>query len=346
MKDNLSLFPKKEGRDNYRWQAYLSSALTIDKEDDRARILALNAKIKQALEDKTGTFVYLPQEYSDPSRGDKMKPEEIYVLDRWRIAESDFVILNLDRPAFGVGQEAEIATSMSIPVIAFHYRSIKVSRIITGVPVIFLGEGLGVPSDSVISYSDLEIYSDLMGSLIAEVTRLQKTITPLEEITPDEFSFSKNLQRLMDSEGVAIDELARRTDFTLPFIKHLLSNFDSVKSTLEPYEILARCRMRRIPEDRFVNPGLWVLRKLSKALGRKVYELIGEREIGHALNEPLRIAGKKGVALEEFVNVASDVGYHLIVDRAARSQNETSSVLADEIVQAVERRRAVLAKDD
>lgn len=64
-----------------------------------------------------------------------MKPEEIYVLDRWRIAESDFVVMNMDQPAFGVGEEAEMACSMGIPIIAFHYASVVMpSRIIRVVP--------------------------------------------------------------------------------------------------------------------------------------------------------------------------------------------------------------------
>ncbi len=69
------------------------------------RIKNLNALIKSWLEESANTFVYLPQDYSDPSRGDKMRSEEIYILDRWRIAESDFIIMNLDTPSFGVGRK-------------------------------------------------------------------------------------------------------------------------------------------------------------------------------------------------------------------------------------------------
>src|SRR5437660_6142867 len=104
------MFPQDK-RDSFGWQAYLSSALTLHDAQTRNRIKALNTLIKTWLEESCDAFIYLPQEYSDPSRGDKMKPEEIYILDRWRIAESDFVVMNLDTPSFGVGQEAEIACS-------------------------------------------------------------------------------------------------------------------------------------------------------------------------------------------------------------------------------------------
>ena len=99
-------------RENFKWQSYMSSALTLPDQKISNLMQSLNSEIKKWLQEETDTFVYLPQDYSAPGHGSSMKPDEVYVLDRWRIAESDFIVMNFDIASFGVGQEAEIACSM------------------------------------------------------------------------------------------------------------------------------------------------------------------------------------------------------------------------------------------
>src|SRR5687767_11077930 len=109
-------FPENDDstRKTYEWQSYMSSALTLADGKQRDQIYHLNEEIKKWLQEETNTFVYLPQHYSAPGHGSTMKPHEVYVLDRWRISESDFIVMNLDIASFGVGQEAEIACAAGI----------------------------------------------------------------------------------------------------------------------------------------------------------------------------------------------------------------------------------------
>jgi hypothetical protein len=331
-----NLFPE-DRRDTFDWHAYLSSALTIPDALIRDRVLKLNSLIKGWLEDATNTFMYLPQEYSDPSRGDKMKPEEIYILDRWRIAESDYVIMALDTPAFGVGQEAEIACSMGIPIIAFHYKGNSVSRIIKGIPAIFTGEGTSQPSDGVIAYEDQHNYEDLKGKLIATVKMVQKSVKRLPADTSTATTFSERLNRAIKNSGKSIPQLAKETGFTEAFLNSLLNSYQHIQSIFEPYEILKLCRMRSIPEERYLNPGLWVLRKLSETLKIRISSLIGDEDVGRAWHEPLLSLSKKGVTLEEFVEVSEDADYLIMYREAARAGS--SEEVAQSIFKLVERKR-------
>jgi hypothetical protein len=313
------LFPE-DSRDSFNWQSYLSSALTLQDAQTRDRIKALNFNIKTWLEETTNTFVYLPQQYSDPSRGDKMKPEEIYILDRWRIAESDFIVMNLDTPAFGVGQEAEIACSMGIPIIAFHYYTTQVSRIIKGIPALFINEGATHPSEGI----------------IASVLRVQKTIKRLPAAQVGS-SFSSRLRRAITKTGKTVAEVANEAGFTEAFLNSLLHEYKFIESIFEPYELLKLCRLRNIPEERYLNPGLWVLKKLATTLNVRIADLVGEEEIGRAWHEPLVLLSRKGVSLEEFVGVADDADYLLMHRQAARENSATE--VADRIYTLVERNR-------
>jgi hypothetical protein len=329
------LFPVDK-RDAFSWQAYLSSALTLPDAQTRDRIKSLNSLIKKWLEEATDSFIYLPQEYSDPSRGDKMKPEEIYILDRWRIAESDFIVMNLDTPSFGVGQEAEIACSMGIPIVAFHYKGNLVSRIIRGIPSLFIGEGAVQPSEGVIAYEDLGGYLDLKGDLISSVKRLQKSIKPLPSTSAGP-SFSMRLQRAITKSRKTVGQVAREAGFTEAFLKSLLHEYKFIESIFEPYELLKLCRLRNIPEERYLNPGLWVLKRLAETLDIRISALVGDEDIGRAWHEPLILLSRKGVSLEEFVAVADDADYLLMHQKAAR--NSSPDEVAEGILRLVESKR-------
>jgi nucleoside 2-deoxyribosyltransferase len=342
----MSLFSDPNDR-QWEWQAYVSSALTLQDAQTGDRIKAVNKLIKEWLENETGTFAYLPQEYSDPSRSDKMKPEEIYVLDRWRIAEADFVVMNMDQPAFGVGQEAEMACAMGIPIIAFHYAgNVLPSRIIRGVPAIYAGEGDYQPSDAVIRYKDQLHYDDLRTELIANVRKLQKSAKPLSATTYSLQSFSDRLRAAIINSGKREAQVAREAGFTEAFLHYLLTDYRSIVSTFEPYGLLKLCKLRRIPFDRYLNPGLWVLNRLADVLDVRISSLIGEDELNRIWHEPLISLSRKGVSLEEFLEVSEGADYIVLYQKAARSRDEESSSeqVAEEILAIVESHRDELAR--
>jgi len=330
------------------WQAYVSSALTLADGQISDRIKSLNTLIKGWLEQETHTFTYLPQEYSDPSRSDKMMPEEIYVLDRWRIAESDFVVMNMDQPAFGVGQEAEMACSMGIPIIAFHYAAVVMpSRIIRGIPGIYGGEGSYQPSDAVITYRDQQTYEDLKNSLIGMVQKLQKSVKPLAQSTYSVQSFSERLQMAILNSQKSVKQVASEAGFTEAFVNYLLKDYRSIVSTFEPYGLLKLCRLRNIPFDRYLNPGLWVLKKLSEVLDVRVSALIGEDELNRIWHEPLIELSNQGVSLAEFLEVADKADYMVLYQKAARANDDgQSKQVASEILKLVKAHRDELTRQN
>jgi transcriptional regulator with XRE-family HTH domain len=322
----------------FKWHAYVSSALTLSDAATRDRVKGLNRLIKENVEKRLNTFTYLPQEYSDPSRGDKMKPEEIYILDRWRIAESDFIIMNLDTPSFGVGQEAEIACSMGIPIIAFHYEGNVVSRIIRGMPGLYSGEESNIPSEGLISYKDQQTYRDLIGDLIAKIGKVQKHLESISNKPYITLPFSDRLKRAIEKSGKTEAEIAKNTGFTEAFIHSLLNNYKSVENVLESYGLIKLCKMRQIPHDRYLNPGLWVLRKLSEALDIRLSALIGEDELDRIWHEPLVKLSRKGVSLEDFIDVSDKAGYLIIHQKAARvaDRNNSSEQVAEQLYELVQ----------
>jgi hypothetical protein len=328
-------------RDNYKWHAYMSSALTLDDAGERDRMLNLNWEIKGWLQQETQTFVYLPQDYSAPGHQDKMPSHEVYILDRWRIAESDFVIMNFDIASFGVGQEAEISCSMGIPVIAFHYKGKRVSRMIRGLPMLYLSEVSGTPDYEIIKYEDQQNHQDLKQKLVTQVRKLQRSISPLETNVIPIQSFSKRLKTAIEKSGKSVEEVSKETGFTKDFLNILQQEYNSIIAMFQEYETMRSFRWRKIPQERFSNPGLYVLQKLSRALNLRVGQLIGEEDINRIWHEPLKKASQNGVSLEEFVNVAEAADYMILYQKAARAETDESATesIANNIIQLVTKKR-------
>lgn len=328
-------------RDNYKWHAYMSSALTLENAQERERMHNLNWDIKKWLQEETETFVYLPQDYSAPGHQSKMPAHEVYILDRWRIAESDFVIMNFDIASFGVGQEAEIACSTGIPVIAFHHHTKNISRMVRGLPMLFLSEAGGNSEDEILKYKDQQNYADLKQKLIIQVRKLQKKISPLEMNVVPIQSFSKRLKTAIEKSGKSVETLSKETGLTNDFLSILQQEYNSIVAMFHEYETMRNFRWRKIPQERFSNPGLWVLQKLSRALNLRVGQLIGEEDINRIWHEPLKKASQKGVSLEEFVNVAEAADYMILYQKAARAESAESATesIADNIIQLVKKKR-------
>ncbi len=316
------------------WCAYVSSALTIPDKIQRENVKSLNLKIKSWLK-SVKVFGYLPQEYSDPSLNDLMSPEEVYILDRWRIAECDFVIMNLDRASFGVGQEAEIATSIGIPIIPFHYYKNQVSRIIRGVPGIFIKDRDQSPENSIILYHDLDTFEDLQEKLISRVklilSYLDSMIKGNNNLLPP---FSERLSKAMNNCGETDESLANKAGLSIPFIKALKHDYKSVKKILEPYKIFDKYDLKNISINKYLNPGLWILQRLSKALNLRISDLIGEEIFEFEWLEPLMIAAKKGLNFEKFLDVIPLTDYKIYYTNAARFENtrKAKETIADELL--------------
>lgn len=323
------------------WQAYVSSALTMGDALQRQRIKSLNEEIKEWLK-KLDVFAYLPQEYSDPGHGDKMSPEEIYILDRWRVAESDFVIMNLDHPSFGVGQEAEIASSVGVPIIPFYYYEYQVTRILKGTPGIFMTDAEVKPSQAVIEYEDRENYKDLKEKLTARVRLLKNTTHTQNDIKRDpEFSFATMLGKAMKNNKETVQSLAKKTALSPPFIEALLSDHKDIRKMLESHGIFKLRELRDIPSNKYSNPGLWILEKLSTVFNMRISNLIGESELDRSWHSPLIELSKKGVKMEEFIDILDEARYTISYMDAAKSKNDEQAFreVTAKIFRLVEKRR-------
>ena len=337
MNPKLPFANDDNSRETFRWQSYMSSALTLADQKLSDQMQNLNSEIKKWLQDKTDTFVYLPQDYSAPGHGSSMKPHEVYVLDRWRIAESDFIIMNFDQASFGVGQEAEIACSMGIPIIAFHYESYSVSRMIKGLPAIFAGEFGNSPEEGILTYKDQNNYDDLKGKLLAKVREIQQSIPPIPANIHSIKPFSQRLKDAIRKAGKTTEQISSETGFTKTFLELLQKDYASIKGMFQEYENVKNSIWRNVPIERFSNPGLWVLQKLSRSLDLSIGQLIGEEDLNRIWHKPLELASEKGVSLKQFLDVAEKVDYAVVYRKAARADDEQKAAeeVADNILQFV-----------
>jgi hypothetical protein len=230
---------------------------------------------------------------------------------------------------------------MGIPIIAFHYYGNQISRIIRGVPAIYTGEGGKQPSDGVISYEDQQSYLDLKGKLIASVRKVQKIVKQVSTNVYTIQPFSERLKRAISKSGKSKAQIAQEAGFSEAFLSSLLKDYKSIESIFEPYGLLKLCKLRNIPQDRYLNPGLWVLRRLSETLNIRISALIGEEELNRVWHEPLIQLSKRGVTLEEFIEVSDDVDYLIMYQKAARNIRKEASTeeVAENIYRLVERKR-------
>ncbi|MCK5169286.1 MAG: hypothetical protein KAQ75_05335 [Bacteroidales bacterium] len=270
----ISLFPQTE---KPIFRAYMSSALTgfngkTEEEETelRKQVTDLNVLIKKECE-KNGVQLYLPQESSNPasSHDDGLNPEEVYLLDRWRIAESDFMILNADNLSFGVGQEMEIANAMAIPTIMFYKKGKKVSRMLLGAPCVFVP--LGYDKDS--SFIIYEEHDDLISKIIDRIHELKASINPKSERDIHSESFSKKLKDIRERNNFSFEVLSERTGLTVSFLQ-LLETEKHYFDQLAIDKNLNNKTFDDIDSIKFANPGLWVIEKLKIGLKIDLDELI------------------------------------------------------------------------
>src|SRR5262249_53711319 len=82
-----------------------------------------------------GFYLYQPRLATDPVLHKKVEPVAVYELDRSRVVAADLLLLLLNKPSLGVGQEIEIAASYGKPVILIVEEGVEVSRMVLGAPL-------------------------------------------------------------------------------------------------------------------------------------------------------------------------------------------------------------------
>jgi hypothetical protein len=207
-------------------------------------------------------------------------------------------------------------------------------------PMLFLSEPGKTPDYEIIKYEDQQTYSDLKRKLVTQVKKAQKKIQPIATNVIPIQSFSQRLRAAIQKSGKSIEEISDETGLSKDFLDILQKDYNSILAMFQEYETMRNFRWRKVPAERFSNPGLWVLQKLSKALGLRIGQLIGEEDINRIWHEPLKKASQKGVSLEEFVNVAEAADYMILYQKAARtdSTEESAESIANNIIQLVRKK--------
>jgi hypothetical protein len=243
-------------------------------------------RIKEQVCQPLKVDLYLPHLQSDPEHNSDLVPETVYYVDRLMVTSSSFIIVCLDIPSIGVGQEIEIAMHTGIPILAYKHAEKRTSRMPLGSPVF---------ADDV--YSDLSPDQDTEkvieyhneGELFAKLRhRIQFLVKYLGAAIPPRRSreqFSDRLLCMVERDGVHGDhkdrQLAQKLGVPPTFVAflqktegRLREHFESAMPSMA--KRLQQDLSQRYDFDRFCNPSLTVLRQLAHALNLTVAELIGE----------------------------------------------------------------------
>lgn len=252
----------------YEFRAYMSSGLTNVPEDKIGGLERLLEQLFIEVFYPLRIFLYLPHIWSNPLHSTDMSAEDVHILDRIRIAESDFLVLCADYPSFGAGQEFEIAQAMGLRTIVFRHATTRVSRMLLGGHTIHVPSGDNRPaSETILTYtSDI----DLKAQLGSRVQELREHLPEFQTDDSTRRGLSATLRHHM--LGRSVDELASETGMSPAFIRHVMSNPETLTTVLKRHKLP---QFTSADVTKYVNPGLWVLLKLCRALNLTWEDLLG-----------------------------------------------------------------------
>lgn len=110
-----------------RKQVYISGPLTNSSKKELYELLGAEFE-------KCGFSAYIPHQHTDPKKNADIKPKEVYQTDYRRIIESSLLVAYVGEPSLGVGQEIQIASFHSIPILLVYEKEARVSRMTLGNP--------------------------------------------------------------------------------------------------------------------------------------------------------------------------------------------------------------------
>ena len=323
-------------------RGYMSSSLTSfpnlpeeESKTKRAGVLKLNEQLKSMCKNLQ-VDLYLPQESSNPasSHDDGLTPDEVYLLDRWRVAEADFVIMNVSELSFGVGQEMEIANSMGIPTIILYEEDKKLSRMLKGAPCIFVPPGY-TPDQSIITYPKDNI-TNLLEKLQNRIHVLRELIKPnIKAKTPKE-SFGKKLKDLREGKGLSHKDLSEKTGLSIKLLQLLEREITDLRN-LGKEKNLNNKTFFDIDPNKFSNPGIWVLGILTTGLEVELGDLIPSLPDVYAQNgvRPYQEAcSDLKVELNQFFELSPNLGFEIrsrVAQNRFRTKEEFIELINNEI---------------
>jgi hypothetical protein len=253
----------------YKYRAYASYALTALSAEESERSCDLMERLCIEVFEKFDVFLYLPHLFSSPNAHKTMVPEHVNMLDRIRIAQSDFVVLCADRPSFGVGQEYEIAQAMGLPIVVFHEQGKSVSRmLIGGVATHVKDPYAGTrPSLGVVAYTDEQ---NLKDQLEERVKLIRDDLRPR---TNRPARFGRMLNTAMTRARKDVRTLADETGLPDAYVRFLLTTEENIDAMFDRYENLER--LGNVNLDRYTNVAAGPLLRLASALKISTSDLLG-----------------------------------------------------------------------
>lgn len=282
-------------KDRYSFRAYMSSALTNLSTEAQPLLKESLTDLYLEVFDPLKVFLYLPHLWSSPGHDSLIPAEDVHILDRLRIAESDFLVLCADYPSFGAGQEFEIAQASGLPIIAYCQDATRVSRMLKGGAGYFMPAGTDPekPSLSLIQYVSGD---DLKLKLRRRVTELISILGLRADNEVEGAEFNETLRSAMVRKRIDSETLAERTGFSIAFVEFLLSSEVGVRKVLQNWQLPDLAGALNVLK--YANPGLWVVHKVALALKVPIEELVGPKEAKRS--EIVRSIWK--VAIEEKVS--------------------------------------------
>jgi len=261
-----------------RNRAYVSEPITRCPPREKGRIRTLVSKMQDALaEEPFWTDLYIPSLVTSPEVRDTMTAEHVYLLDRIRVVESDFMLVCADHTSFGIGGEVEMASSLGKPIIIFS-REDTLSRFLVGTPCNAARAHLG---RHYLSYRD---WRDLKPQLFDLIEKVLKDLEPARRVGIPHTDVGKQLRNWRKKRKLSVEELAATTGLRPEHLTLLEKPFEVIRSELAEYQDtdidLGKIDFTPMQVEELANIGLPALHKLAVALECTITQLLGEPSKG------------------------------------------------------------------
>ena len=248
----LDSFAKAAHEEPPPLKGYIATALTGLSDVERDEMFAVSNTIAEVSKNY-GLYVYQPRKATDPVVHKDVKAASVYKLDRKRVLTADLLLVVVNRPSIGVGQELEIAGSYGIPTLLISAEGVVVSRMVLGAPTNFVGHLVYE------SLADLETkLRAALDSVAPEIRAFKKWRANFEPCAPI---------------GAQIRELRRQAGYA--------SSDDFAKAMSLPPSLLGL-----LESGEYDNVGISVLDRIAKTLGTTLAEMFAKRNTQTSVREP------------------------------------------------------------
>lgn len=220
--------------------AYLACALTGLTQEQKQFMIHLSDTVANVCKN-VGINLYEPRKKTDPVHNSNIQDDEVFRIDREKVASSDLLIHLCHFPSTGSGEELIIASDALVPIVLISHEDNRVSRMITGIP------GFKVR----ITYTEPEeMRRDLLNCLSDIMPILEER--KLAFSSYDANIVGNRIRELREAQGLTREEVA------------------------EKVPLLSIHQLRQIEEstDKISNPTLVQLRQIATVLKVTVSELI------------------------------------------------------------------------